>query len=114
MVLSYRLQTVLIFASMAFTSRVKGILKTQFGLNASGLFALFSLCFCWFFGIPGVVAGYIALKNLTRLKRSRASGQKKTAFKLKWGYLIAWAGTVFSFVFTVLYLIALITGAYIR
>jgi len=99
---------------MASTSRVKGILKTRFGLNSSVLFALFSLCFCWFFGIPGLAAGYIALKNLIRLKKSKASSQKKTLFKLKWGYLIAWAGTVFSFIFTVLYLVAWISGAYIR
>ena len=99
---------------MASTSRVKGILKTKFGLNASVLFALFSLCFCWFYGILALAAGYIALKNLSRIRKSKASGQKKTTFKLKWGYFIAWAGTGFSFIFTVLYLIALVTGAYIR
>ena len=47
--------------------------------------------------------------------RKGAIPQKKgTAFKLKWGYILAWVGMGFSAVFTVVYILAFMTGAYIR
>ena len=99
---------------MSNTTLIKRIWLARVDLNVAFALAICSLCFCWLYGIPPLIAGYVALKNLISLKSEVKSDKRSNAFKMKWGLFIAWAGIGFSLVFTVLYMVALITGAYIR
>jgi hypothetical protein len=83
-------------------------------LNIAFFLALSSVLFCWFFGLPGLVAAIFALLNLLKLRNSKRSSKGLIAFKLKWGYFLAWSGVGLSLIFTVYYSIALFTGAFIR
>jgi|SRR6185437_15693200 len=99
---------------MSNTPILKKIWLARTGLNAAFILAAFSLCFCWLYGIPPLIAGYVALKNLLRVKKEINSDKKAILFKMKWGLFMAWAGIGFSLVFTVLYMVAWVTGAYVR
>jgi len=76
--------------------------------------ALISVLFCWFFGLPGLVAAFFALQKLIPIHKTKKGGKGISAFKIKWGYFLAWSGLVLSLVFTVYYCIALVTGAFVR
>jgi hypothetical protein len=84
------------------------------GLNLSCLLAIVSVSFCWFYGLPPLVAGFFSVRNLMRLKKGKSRYKSRAAFKLKWGYILAWIGLGFSGIFTVYYIIAFVSGAFVR
>ena len=84
-------------------------------LNLAFFLAIASVVFCWLFGLPSLAAGIFSLRSLIMLRKGKKPNTKTFAgFKLKWGYLFAWSGIVFSVVFTVYYVLALISGAFVK
>jgi hypothetical protein len=86
----------------------------QLSLNMACLLVVISMVFCWFYGLPPLAAGFFGLRKIIRLRKGKKPGKPAVAFKLKWGFIIGWAGVIFSGIFTVIYALALITGAFVR
>jgi hypothetical protein len=83
-------------------------------LNRSFFLALASVLFCWFYGVPALVAAFFAMRDMIKLRKGRKPGKGAIGFKMRWGYFFAWSGLVFSTIFTVIYFLALVTGSFIR
>jgi hypothetical protein len=92
----------------------KPVLKKKPGLNLAFLLAIVSLLFCWFYGVPALVAGIVSLRDFFGLRKGKKSGKGAAGFKMRWGYYLAWSGVVFSAVFTFYYCLALFSGAFVR
>jgi hypothetical protein len=87
--------------------------KRSLSLTQAFLLACLSVLFCWFYGLPALVAGYFALRFYWPLRKKTGS-KKASNFKLTWGYRMAWAGFIMSALFFLYYLTAFISGAFIR
>ena len=84
------------------------------GLNTAFILAVISLLFCWFYGIPALIAGVFSIRDYLELRKGKKKLKGFTAVMMQWGYPLAWAGTAFATFFTFYYFIAFFSGAFIR
>jgi hypothetical protein len=87
--------------------------KSKASINRTLLLAVLSLVLCWFYGVPGLVIGFFSLRGIKKFAGSKKQLKPATLKKLQWAKQIGWAGTGFSAVFTIIYLLALVSGAFI-
>lgn len=87
--------------------------KAKGSINRTLLLAVLSLLLCWFYGIPALAAGLLSLRDSRKFAGAKKQLKPATLKKLQWAKQIGWAGTGFATVFTVFYLLALFSGAFI-
>lgn len=97
---------------MAKAAAAKGK-KTGLSLNITLLFGALSVLLCWFYGLPPLALGIIALRNANRFRQNKKESNGPAAAKRKWAFNLAIIGTAFSAVFSLYYIVALFTGAFI-
>jgi hypothetical protein len=90
---------------MAYLESMSSPIKS---INGNLVLAGFSVLFGWFFGLPALAAGIVAFRSV------KTQTADKNVKKRKWLHRLSITGIAFSSLFTLYYLLALFTGAFIH
>jgi hypothetical protein len=82
-------------------------------LTQALLLSAASVVFCWFYGAPALYCGIQAFRKVLPFTKKGQPKSKQTVLKLRWALFLSIAGVAMSSFFTIIYTVALFTGAYI-